>query len=144
MPDDLSALVRAALDTDASLRDLEKRAIDPLTGQRARKDLIRKLAANEVDRMPYDYHLRAVAAALNLPYKRIREAAVAQWLPLTTTDKAERAEVEYRATLEAHRPRFSKAAIERMLTVWREEWRKQNPDKQSGHHDEPAQIHDVA
>lgn len=143
MADDLSALVRAAVDSGITYRQLEQRAVDPVTRKRASKDLFHQIALGSVDRMPYDYHLRAMAVALNVSYERVREAAIAQWLPIAPVDEHQRAEAEFRAQLETNRPRFSKAAIDRMLAVWNEEWRAQHPTPDASHDAEPERIQGV-
>lgn len=77
----LRDMVNEARDHGQTYKQLAARAIDPETGQRASLSLIHDLARDKVDRMPYDYHLRAIAVALSKPYEQVRRAAIAQWLP---------------------------------------------------------------
>lgn len=77
----LRDMIQEALDNGVSYRDLESRAVDPETGQTASRAVFHDTVSGKLDRMPRDYHLRAVAAALSVPYERVRQAAIAQWLP---------------------------------------------------------------
>lgn len=77
----LRDMVNGARDRGLTYRQLAERAVDPETGQKASFALLNDLARNKVDRMPYDYHLRAIAAALGEPYERVRQAAIRQWVP---------------------------------------------------------------
>lgn len=97
MSDDLSAMVQSALDAGTTYRQLERSAIDPVTGKHASKDLFHGLVAGRVDRVPYDYHLRAIAAALGKPYDVVRDAAVAQFL--SAQDEPDEPVDEFEATL---------------------------------------------
>ncbi len=81
-PPTLRDMVQAALDAGQTYKQLEKRAIDPQTGQKASLALLNDIARGKLSRMPYDYHLRAIAAALQSPYDVVRRAAIAQWLPI--------------------------------------------------------------
>jgi len=77
----LRDMIQEALDNGVSYRDLESRAVDPETGETASRAVFHDTVSGKLKRMPFDYHLRAVAAALGVPYERVRQAAIAQWLP---------------------------------------------------------------
>ncbi|HEV2342990.1 MAG TPA: hypothetical protein VGS97_02750 [Actinocrinis sp.] len=77
----LRDMIREALDNGATYRELEARAIDPVTGKTASRSVFIDTISGKLDRMPYEYHLRGVAAALRVPYERVRRAAINQWLP---------------------------------------------------------------
>jgi cell division septum initiation protein DivIVA len=81
-------MVKDALDRGQTYTQLAERAIDPLTAQRASLALLNDIGRGKVGRMPYDYHLRAIAAALGKPYEVVRQAAIAQWLPEQASDQA--------------------------------------------------------
>lgn len=80
-PPTLRDMINHAVDEGTTYRELEARALDPESGKRASRAIFNDIANGKVDRIPYDYHLRAIAAALRLPYERIREAAINEWLP---------------------------------------------------------------
>lgn len=106
MPEQFTTLrdmIQEARDRGASLRDLQARAIDPQTRKTVGKDFIRDLGRGEVSRLPTPEQLRGVAAALGLPYERIREAAIAQWLPPSDEDENERLRLEQLAELKRMR-----------------------------------------
>lgn len=86
-PPTLRDMIQEALDKGRTLRDLEARAIDE-RGNAAKKDTIRKIANGLIDRMPLEAHLRGIAAALGVPYERVRQAAINQWLPAESYDAA--------------------------------------------------------
>lgn len=86
----LRDMIQEAQKRGLSLRDLQARAIDPRTGNTVGKDLIGQLRRGEVNRIPTAEQLRALAVALNLPYERVRQAAIAQWLPSSEEEDAER------------------------------------------------------
>lgn len=77
----LRELIQNALDGGAAYRQLEMRATDPETGETASRAIFLDTVSGKLDRMPREHHLRAVAAALRLPYERVRLAAIEQWLP---------------------------------------------------------------
>jgi hypothetical protein len=79
-PPTLRDMIQEALDAGRTLRDLEARAVDE-RGNAAKKDTIRKIANGLIDRMPLESHLRGIAASLGIPYERVRQAAINQWLP---------------------------------------------------------------
>lgn len=76
----LRDMIEKAIADGRTLRELEARAIDE-QGNKIGKDTIRKIRHGLVDRMPLESHLRAIAVALRVPYERVRQAAIAQWLP---------------------------------------------------------------
>jgi hypothetical protein len=77
----LRDMIQDALDNGVSYRDLESRAVDPETGETASRAVFHDTVSGKLKRMPFDYHLRAVAAALSVPFEQVRQAAIAQWLP---------------------------------------------------------------
>ena len=77
----LRDMVQDAVDRGQTLEQLESNAVDPVTGKRASKSLFSRIKRGEVDRVPNDFHLRAIAAALGRPYELVRQAAIVQWLP---------------------------------------------------------------
>jgi transcriptional regulator with XRE-family HTH domain len=77
----LSDLIQGALNTGLTLRQLAERATDPRSGETVSKDTINKIVLGRINRMPIEEHLRGIAAALDLPYERVRQAAIKQWLP---------------------------------------------------------------
>ena len=101
-PPTLRDMVKTALARGNSLRDLEKRADDG-HGNVMRKDTIGKIANGLQDRSPTESALRGLAAALGVPYERVRQAAVRQWYPPETTDAddiPEETKVELRARVQ--------------------------------------------
>lgn len=77
----LRDMIQEALDNGVTYRELEARATDPQTGKTASRSIFFDTVNGKLDRMPYEHHLRAVAAALRKPYDTVRRAAIAQWLP---------------------------------------------------------------
>lgn len=77
----LRDMIQAVLDEGITYRQLETRALDEHTGKTASKDMFNNIVTGKVDRIPYDYHLRAIAAGLGVSYERVRRAAINQWLP---------------------------------------------------------------
>lgn len=100
----LRDMVQDALDRGQTLDQLEERAVDPVTGKRASRAFLSRVKRDDVDRMPNDYHLRAIAVALGKPYEVIRRAAIAQWLPAeevgSDNNAVERALLEQASRLE--------------------------------------------
>lgn len=84
----LSQLVQDALDADTSLRRLGERAIDPDTGEAISWQYFQKLIKNPPASPPDPKQMRALAAALGKPYRRIQEAAAKQWLQYEATELA--------------------------------------------------------
>lgn len=77
----LRDMIREAVDAGLTYEQLSKRAVDQETGRRASPALLNNIVNQRVDRMPYDYHLRAIAAGLGVPYERVRQGAIRQWVP---------------------------------------------------------------
>lgn len=77
----LRDMIQSALDDGATFRSLEARAIDEETGKTASRTLFSDIVHGKADRVPLDYHLRAVAAALGIEYEKVRRAAIDQWIP---------------------------------------------------------------
>lgn len=76
----LSQLVQDALDSGMSLRRLGERAIDPDTGEKISWQYFQKLVKNPPASPPNVVQMRALAAALGVPYRRIQVTAAKQWL----------------------------------------------------------------
>ena len=79
----LRDMIQDALARGATYRKLEALAIDPVSGKKASYALFNNivLGNRKEDTMPSQEHLRAIAAALQVPYERVRQAAIAQWVP---------------------------------------------------------------
>lgn len=82
----LSQLVQDALDGDTSLRRLGERAVDPETGEKISWQYFQKLVKNPPASPPDVIQMRALAAALGQPYRRIQAAAARQWLQYEATE----------------------------------------------------------
>ncbi|MFK4869044.1 hypothetical protein ACI3K4_27900 [Streptomyces sp. CSMPJR101] len=82
----LSQLVQDALDSGISLRRLGDRAVDPDTGEKISWQYFQKLVKTPPASPPDPVQMRALAAALNRPYRRIQEAAAQQWLQYEATE----------------------------------------------------------
>jgi hypothetical protein len=80
-PPTLRDMIQEALDDGAKYRELEARAIDPVTHRTASRSIFFDTVTGKLDRMPYAHHLRAMAVSLRLPYERVRQAAIQQWVP---------------------------------------------------------------
>lgn len=77
----LRDMIKEAIDGGLTYEQLSKRAVDKETNHGVSPALLNKIAHRRVDRMPYTYHLRAIAAGLGVPYERVRQAAILEWLP---------------------------------------------------------------
>ncbi|MET8113717.1 XRE family transcriptional regulator [Streptomyces prasinus] len=84
----LSQLVQDHLDTGISLRRLGERATDPETGESISWQYFQKLVKNPPASPPDPAQMRALAAALGKPYRRIQEAAAKQWLQFEASELA--------------------------------------------------------
>lgn len=84
----LSQLIQEALDSGKSLRDLGKIAVDPETGEHISWQYFQKLIKNPPASAPNPLQMRAIAAALSKPYRRIQEATAKQWLQYEATELA--------------------------------------------------------
>jgi transcriptional regulator with XRE-family HTH domain len=90
----LRDMIQRALSGGLTLRELADRALDPRSGESVSKDTINKIALGRVTRMPTEAHLRGIAAGLKLPYERVRQAAIEQWLPADDPTNSEAEERE--------------------------------------------------
>jgi hypothetical protein len=77
----LRDMINAELERGATYRELGSRAVDPVTDKRASASIFFDIANGKLDRMPRDYHLRAIAVGLRVPYEQVRQGAIAQWVP---------------------------------------------------------------
>lgn len=77
----LRDMIQSALDGGETYRSLAARAVDPVTGKTASYGLINNIVLGNTRSAPEPHHLRAIAAALRVPYERVRQGAIAQWLP---------------------------------------------------------------
>lgn len=84
----LSQMVQDTLDAGISLRRLGERAVDPETGQSISWQYLQKLVKTPPASAPDPVQMRALAAALARPYRRIQEAAAKQWLQYEATELA--------------------------------------------------------
>jgi hypothetical protein len=80
-PPTLRDMINAEHERGTTYRELGSRAVDPETHKKASGSTFYDIATGRLDRMPQDYRLRAIAAALKVPYERVRQAAIAQWVP---------------------------------------------------------------
>ncbi|MGS2588039.1 XRE family transcriptional regulator [Streptomyces hebeiensis] len=71
---------RAAL--AISLRELEKRSVDPVTGEQAKFGWINKVEKGLPIDVPTPIQIRALAAGLSLPRRTVQEAVAAQFLEM--------------------------------------------------------------
>ena len=77
----LRDMINDALTSGVTYRQLESRAVDPQSGKSASRAVFNDIVLGKIDRMPYEHHLRAIAAGLGVPYERVRQAAIRQWVP---------------------------------------------------------------
>lgn len=77
----LRDMINDALSGGTTYRELEARAVDPESNKRASRSIFNDIATGKLDRMPHVDHLRAIAAGLGVPYERVRQAAIRQWVP---------------------------------------------------------------
>lgn len=84
----LSQLVQEGIDSGLSFRRLGERAIDPDTGEKISWQYFQKLVKTPPASPPSPIQMRALAAALGKPYRRIQEAAAKQWLMYEATELA--------------------------------------------------------
>ena len=113
-PPTLRELINEAVSSGITFAQLAERTADPTTGKlRASGGYINRIANGKVSQMPVEAHVRALADALRIPYERVRQAAIAQWLPAAPDEEAERERLELLA--EAKRLRDQAAAIEARL-----------------------------
>lgn len=95
----LRDMIQKALDGGETYRSLANRAVDPLTKKTASYGLISNIMLKETRSAPDPSHLRAIAVALRVPYESVRQAAIAQWLPVLEDEEAEREKQQLLAEL---------------------------------------------
>jgi transcriptional regulator with XRE-family HTH domain len=107
----LRDMVKDALASGRTYRQLAERAVDPETKQTASFALLNDIARGNVNRAPSVAHLRAIAVALDQPFEKVRQAAIDEYLP----EKIDtRALLEQADQLEAEAERL-KAIAERQM-----------------------------
>ena len=84
----LSQLIQEALDEGNSYQRLADRAIDPETGETVSKPYLQRVVKNPPANPPTPQMMRAIAAALDKPFRRIQEATAQQWLQYEATELA--------------------------------------------------------
>jgi len=84
----LSQLIQEALDKGDSYQRLADRAIDPETGETVSKPYLQRVVKNPPANPPTPAMMRAIAAALGKPFRRIQEATAQQWLKYEATELA--------------------------------------------------------
>ena len=84
----LSQLIQEALDGGNSYQRLADRAIDPETGETVSKPYLQRVVKNPPVNPPTPQMMRAIAAALDKPFRRIQEATAQQWLQYEATELA--------------------------------------------------------
>lgn len=77
----LRDMIRAANASGLTYERIAKNAIDPETGHKASAGHINDIARGAVNRLPETKNLRAIAVGLGVPYERVRQAAIREWLP---------------------------------------------------------------
>jgi transcriptional regulator with XRE-family HTH domain len=86
----LSDMIRQEVDKGVTYAELEERATDPATGRsRISDSQLNRLAKGTATRIPTEEQLRGIAAALRIPYERVRGVAIAQWLPAEVEESDE-------------------------------------------------------
>ncbi|MEU2316612.1 hypothetical protein ABZ588_21530 [Streptomyces althioticus] len=86
--DALSQLIQEALDQGDSYGRLAERAIDPESGETVSKPYLQRVVKNPPANPPTPPMMRAIAAALRIPVRRVQEAAAKQWLQYEATELA--------------------------------------------------------
>lgn len=84
----LSQLIQEALDKGESYGRLAERAIDPETGETVSKPYLQRVVKNPPANPPTVPMMRAIAAALRMPVRRVKEATARQWLMYEATELA--------------------------------------------------------
>jgi len=67
-----------------SLRDLEVLAIDPISGEQAKRAWIAKVEAGTATSVPTVKQIRALAAGLSFPVRVVQESVAAQFLDMSS------------------------------------------------------------
>ncbi len=79
--DDLTAYISAYLArTGQSVRELARRARDPISGISPSHGWLNDIVTGQMERAPDMRRLRALAAAINEPVETLARLAAAQWL----------------------------------------------------------------
>jgi hypothetical protein len=84
----LSQLIQEALDQGDSYGKLAERAIDPESGETVSKPYLQRVVKNPPANPPTPPMMRAIAAALRIPFRRVQEATAQQWLLYEATELA--------------------------------------------------------
>ena len=133
-PPTLRDMIQAALQRGQTYEQLAAAAVDERTGKRMSRAQINNIGIGRVDRMPYDYHLRALAVALRKPDGDVFVAAIRQWLRAEATisrwlgaEDADAAEAKREETLMDRLDRLDAEA--RQL---REELRRESAGEKAG------------
>ncbi|MDF2707050.1 MAG: hypothetical protein K0R62_2702 [Nonomuraea muscovyensis] len=84
----LSQLIQEALDKGDSYQRLADRALDPETGETVSKPYLQRVVKNPPTNPPTVPMMRAIAAALRKPFRRVQEATAEQWLMYEATELA--------------------------------------------------------
>lgn len=87
-PGALSQLIQEALDQGDSYGRLAARAIDPDTGETVSKAHLQRIVKTPPANPPTPPMMRAIAAALRIPLRRVQEATARQWLQYEATELA--------------------------------------------------------
>lgn len=82
----LSQLIQEALDKGDSYQRLADRALDPETGETVSKPYLQRVVKNPPANPPTVPMMRAIAAALGKPFRRVQEATARQWLQYEATE----------------------------------------------------------
>lgn len=82
----LSQLIQEALDKGDSYQKLADRALDPETGETVSKPYLQRVVKNPPANPPTVPMMKAIAAALGKPFKRVQEAVAEQWLQYEATE----------------------------------------------------------
>lgn len=84
----LSQLIQEALDRGDSYQRIADRARDPETGETVSKPYLQRVVKNPPTNPPTVPMMRAIAAALGKPFRRVQEATAEQWLMYEATELA--------------------------------------------------------
>lgn len=78
----LRDMIKEAVERGLTYAQLGERAVDPETGKvGASGPFINNIALGNVARIPTVDRLRSIATALGVPYERVRQAAINEWMP---------------------------------------------------------------
>lgn len=86
--DALSRLIQDANFRGLSYQKMSDRAVDPESGTRLSKPYLQRLVAKPPANAPSPAQMRALAAALRVPERRVKAAAAEQWLEYEATELA--------------------------------------------------------